>query len=30
MSEEKEDQKTEKLGIIAFATAVLSRGCIQW
>jgi hypothetical protein len=29
MSEEKEDQKTKKLGIIAFVTAVLSRGCMQ-
>ena len=28
MSEEKEDQKTKKLGIIALATAVLSWGCM--
>ena len=28
MSEEKEGQKTKKLGIIALATAVLSWGCV--
>ena len=28
MSEEEKDQKTEKLGIIALATAVLSWGCV--
>ena len=28
MSEEKEDQKTKKLGIVALATAVLSWGCM--
>jgi hypothetical protein len=29
MSEEKEDQKTKKLGIVALATAVLSWECMQ-
>ena len=29
MSEEKEDQKTKKLGIVALATAVLSWGCMM-
>ena len=28
MSEEEKDQKTEKLGIVALATAVLSWGCV--
>ena len=28
MSEEKEDLKTKKLGIVALATAVLSWGCV--
>jgi hypothetical protein len=28
MSEEEKDQKTEKCGIIALATAVLSWGCV--
>ena len=28
MSEEEKDQKTEKRGIIALATAVLSWGCV--
>ena len=28
MSEEKENQNTKKLGIIALATAVLSWGCV--
>ena len=28
MSEKEKDQKTEKLGIVALATAVLSWGCV--
>ena len=28
MTEEKEDQKSKKLGIVALATAVLSWGCV--